>query len=35
MAMCYVPGEKERPQSETLTPLRTRGIYAPGKAVAY
>ena len=35
MAMCYVPGEKERPQSEVLTPLRTRGIYAPGKAIAY
>ena len=35
MAMCYVPGEKERSRSEVLTPLRTRGIYAPEKAIAY
>ena len=33
--MCPVPGEKERPQSEVLTPLRTLGIYALGKAIAY
>ena len=33
--MCLAPGEKERSRSEVLTPLRTRGIYAPGKAIAY
>ena len=33
--MRLAPGEKERSRSEVLTPLRTRGIYAPGKAIAY
>ena len=36
LAVQQVPSPvKERPQSEVLTLLWTRGIYAPGKAIAY